>query len=82
MQAQPELDRFTQDALYLDRRRQELLERYPDQWVAIYQQTVVGAAKNPERLVRQLERKGIPSGQTYWEYLSTKDELLIVPTFG
>ncbi len=82
MQALQEVEQFTQDRLYLDRHRAELLERYPDRWVAIYRQKVVGAAKNPERLVRQLDRKGIPSSQTYWEYLSSSDELLIVPTLG
>lgn len=79
MGIQRELERFTSDAEYLDRHRRELLSRYPDRWVAIYDQRVVGASRDLKRLIRQLERKGIPPAQTYREYLTEKEELLILP---
>lgn len=44
----------------------------------MYNQQVVGAAKDTTVLVEQLERKGIPSGQTYWGWLSAEDELWIL----
>jgi hypothetical protein len=78
MPAQHGVERFTRDGLYLDQHRQELLERYPDQWVAVYNQEVVGAAKDPKQLVRQLKRRGIPPGETYWERLSTEEEVWIL----
>ena len=78
MQVQQELARSRADALYLEEHREELIEQYPDRWVAIYNLQVVGAAKDPRRLVKQLERKGIPPGDTYWQYLTDKDELLIL----
>ena len=78
MQVPQELERHRQDALYFQQHRQELLERYPERWVAIYNQQVVGAAKDHKRLVRQLERKGIPAGRVFREYVTDKEELLIL----
>jgi hypothetical protein len=78
MQVQQELERFTRDMRYVDEHRQELLGRYPERWIAVYNQQVVGVAKDPKRLVRQLERKGISSGQVFREYLTEQEDLLIL----
>jgi len=77
---QKELERFRLDADYFDQHRQELLQQHPDRWVAIYNQQLVGAAKDIKRLIRQLERKGIPPAQVYREYLTEKEDLLILPS--
>jgi hypothetical protein len=78
MQVQPELEQFTSDAEYFQRHREELLAQYPERWVAVYRHQVVGAAKDPKRLRRQLERKSIPPGQAYWGYLTEQEDLLIL----
>jgi hypothetical protein len=78
MQVQQELERHRQDAEYFQAHRAELLARYPERWVAIYDQQVVGAAKDHKRLVRQLARKGIPANHAFLEYLTDKEELLIL----
>jgi hypothetical protein len=78
MQTQPRIARYRDDALFLDRHRQELLRLYPDQWVAVYHQEVVASARDPRRLRKQLERKGIPPGETYWEHLVGADDILIL----
>jgi len=78
MQVQQELERFTEDMLYFDQHRQELLRQYPEQWVAIYHQQVVGTDKSLKRLVRQLERKGIPTGRAFVEYNTEQEDLLIL----
>lgn len=75
---QQELEQFRSDAQYLEDHREELLEQYPERWVAIYNQQVVGAAKDAKRLKRQLERKGIPASRVFREYLTKKEELLIL----
>ena len=77
---QKELERYRDDALFFDRHRQELLRQHPDRWVAIYNQQVVGAATDIKRLIRQLDRKGIPPAQVYREYLTEKEDLLILPS--
>jgi hypothetical protein len=78
MQVQQELERYRSDALYLEEHRRELLKQYPDRWLAVYDQHVVGASKDIKRLVAQLQRKGIPASHTVVRYLTDKDELLIL----
>jgi hypothetical protein len=80
MQVQQELERYRRDAEYFQEHRADLLRCHPERWVAIYNQQVVGAARDPKRLRRQLERQGIPPGDSFWEYLTDKEELLIVAT--
>ena len=75
---QEDLERFGRDAEYFDQHRQEFLQQYPEQWVAVYHQQVVGAAKDPKRLIKQLERKGIPPGRVFREYVTDKEDLLIL----
>lgn len=77
-QIQEDLDRFGRDAEYFDQHRQEFLQQYPEHWVAVYHQQVVGAAKDPKRLVKALERKGIPPGLVFREYVTDKEDLLIL----
>jgi hypothetical protein len=78
MRAPAELERFTRDMLYFDEHRPELLRRHPERWIAVYDQRVVGVARDPEALIRQLERQGIPPGQAFRQYLTERDELLIL----
>ncbi|MPZ13002.1 MAG: hypothetical protein GEU73_01015 [Chloroflexi bacterium] len=75
---QQDLERFRRDTEYFDRHRQEFLQQYPEQWVAVYHQQVVGAARDPKRLVKQLERKGIPPGLVFHEYVTDQEDLLIL----
>jgi hypothetical protein len=82
MQVQEELERHRRDAEYFQEHRQELLDRYPDRWVAVYNQQVVGAAKYHKSLLRQLERKGVPRGRAFLDYLTDKEEFLIVTATG
>jgi hypothetical protein len=44
---QQELAQYQRDAHYFDEHRGELLAQYPEHWVAIYHQQVVGVAKDP-----------------------------------
>ena len=76
---QRELERYREDAQYFEEHQEQLLVRYPEKWVAIHNRQVVGAAKDLRRLIAQLQRKGIPPADTYRQYLSTKEDLLILP---
>jgi hypothetical protein len=75
---QQELEQYRSDAQYFNEHREELLAQYPERWVAIYNQQVVGVAKDPKRLKSQLERKGIPASRVYREYLTKNEELFIL----
>ena len=80
MQPQLELERFTQDAVWVDEHQEELLKAYNNRWIAVYNREVVGSARDITRLIRQLERKGVSPAHAYHRYLTDKEELLIVPS--
>ena len=78
-EARANLERFEADACYVEQHWDELLAKYPDHCIAVYDQQVVGADKDPRRVVEALKRKGIPPSHAYRKWLSTSDDLLIVP---
>ena len=47
------------DRQFLDDHRQEFLEKYPDQWVAVHREEVVAVAATHKELVTQLDALGI-----------------------
>lgn len=76
-----ELARFREDAVYVDEHWEELVARYPERWIAVYERKVVADAKSPTQLRSKVLKKGIPPGDTYRKFLSTKEEdLLILPS--
>ncbi len=78
MQPQLELERFTQDAVWVDEHQEELLKAYNNRWIAVYNREVVASARDITRLIRQLQRKGISPAHAYRRYLTDQEELLIV----
>jgi hypothetical protein len=78
MQAQQELDQFSADMAYFDAHRDELLARFPERWVAVYRNRVVGTAKQLPQLMAQLDRKRMPRGSVFVDYVTAKDDLLIL----
>lgn len=79
-EAQAELARFKKDTAYLDAHYEELLEQYPEQWVAIYNQQVVGTGPDFEQLLKNLKAQGFPVGQLLVEHLTRQEEVLILPS--
>jgi hypothetical protein len=75
---QEELQRFKRDTQYYESHREGLLTQYPEQWVAIFNQQVVGAAPDFEQLLAMLEQNGIPVERTLIEHVTRKEELLIL----
>ncbi len=75
---QRDLERFSRDGEYVQRHRAELLSQYPDMWIGVYEQKLVGAATTIGELIRQIEDKGLAPGYVYRQYLATKEEDLIV----
>lgn len=64
---------------WYEARHSELLDQYPNQWVAILDQRVVGVADDGFELIAQLRDKGIPPHLPLRRELSTNPKLLIVP---
>lgn len=66
------LAHYNQDRDFLEGRRKELTEKYPDWWVAVYSLRVVGVNKSFARLLRSLQKNGVPTGQTVIDCMYTK----------
>lgn len=78
MDIQQELERSSKDLEYFAAHRQELLKEHTEQWVAIYNQQVVAAAKDVKRLIKHLEKKGIPPGHVVRQYLTGNEDIWIL----
>lgn len=73
-----ELDCFREDVLYFDAHREELLAKYPHQWVAVYQQQLIAVAGELDELFRQIDANGVPRGRVFVEYVCDDDEDLVI----
>ena len=70
---------FEKDRLFLEAHREEWLEQYPDMYVAVYLEKLVGAAATPDELVAQLKAKGVHPGDSYWQFMDSDPMDLAVP---
>jgi len=73
-----DLRQFRRDNEYYEAHYEGFVKSYPDQWVAIFDQQVVGAGPDPDRLIHDLKEKGVPIGMVVVKYLTTKDEVWIL----
>ena len=66
-----QLRRFHRDVEYYHAHYEELLARYPEMWVSIYNEEVVGAAPDLRDLLRMRMERGVPPGQGLVVYLDS-----------
>lgn len=52
--------------------RTDLLEKYPDRWVAIGLDGVIAVTSTLEELIAQIRDKGIADGEYYHDYMNTE----------
>lgn len=68
------LEHFNGDTEWYRAHRDDLLARYPDQWIAIYGGEVVGAAEDAEELFTRLKEQGVPIAHTFFAHPSGEEE--------
>ena len=78
-QRQADLQRFRCAVDYYAEHRAELLARYPEMWVAIFDRHLVGVAANPRALVATLKERRIPAGQVLVKHLTRENVPLVLP---
>ena len=74
-----EFRRYEQDRLFLEAHRAQWLEQYPDMFVAVYQEKLVGVASTIDELVAQTRAQGVPPGQSYRAFLDSDPAYLASP---
>ena len=67
------------DRLFLETHQSEWLDLYPDMFVAVYQEKLVGVASDSAKLAEYLKDKGVPVSRTYWRFLASEPMDLVVP---
>ena len=72
-------ERRRKDNEFCDTHYKEFLEKYPDQWVGILNQKLMGAADSPAELRELLIEKGVPTNRIVLRQISTKPRILVVP---
>jgi hypothetical protein len=75
---QAELQRFHRDVLYYEAHQDELLEQFAEQWVAVYNEEVVAARPDFEKLLDEVEARGVPVGCVYTHWVTKKPLVLIL----
>ena len=57
---------------FIDRDKSELLSKYADNWVAVYNSKVIAHGEKYRDVVKDLERKGLPMEEVAVKFLSTR----------
>jgi hypothetical protein len=78
-EVQEELERFRRDSDYLQAHYEELLDRYPERWVAVFNERVVGVAPELDELLDGLMAEGLPIGRVYVQFLTREEVDWILP---
>ena len=72
-------ERGMRDVEYFQRRERELIEQYPESWIAILDQEVVGVAPTFEELLAGLRARGMPTERVLIQDFTTSDDILLLP---
>ena len=75
---QVEFDQFQKDIEYSETHREELLNQYPEQWIAVLKRKVVGHASDVYELLDELRERGIPTERVVLRHLTRQEELFIL----
>ena len=75
-----QLARFQRDVDYFESHYEQLLREHPEQWVAIFNQAVVGTDSDFDALLEALDQAGIPIERALIERVTSQEDILILPT--
>lgn len=69
-----------EDTHWFNQHNMELMQQYPEQWIAVHRQKVVGVAPELCDLMAQLKEKGIDQDVIFFEHM-TMDETRIMDVY-
>ena len=67
-----------QEAEYYEAHYEELLEKHPEQWVAILDQKVVGVSSDPTELMQRLKDQGVSLRRMLVKHVTREQETWIL----
>ena len=70
--------RFEEDFQYLQSLWYEFMSKYLNQWVAVYEKSLVAHGKSISELRKKLSLKGIPQNEAVIDYISSERKSLLL----
>ena len=74
-----DLKRFTEDGHFFDTHYKELLEKYPEHWIAIFYKEVVGTDTDFDRLLVDLKSRGFPLSRMFIKQVTSRKVKWFLP---
>jgi len=74
--------RFKRDCEFIEYHHEELLKKYPNEWVAVYDVEVIDTDKDFLALLRRLKQKGAPTNKMVIRFMDTDPKPLILTLQG
>lgn len=68
---------YKESVSFIDENREELLKKYDDSWVVVYNGQVVAHGKNYKDVVRRIQRTGLPIEEVVIRFLSSRKVLTL-----
>lgn len=65
-------ERLNNDIAFLLANLDEWRTKYPNRWVAVYEDELVAVADTSERLLEEIERKGVPVRKAVVDFITEK----------
>jgi len=72
------LRRFEEDVHHLQSIRQELLQKHLNQWVAVYERSLVAHGRSMSELRKQLSAKGIPQNEAVIDFVASERKAMLL----
>jgi hypothetical protein len=66
------LEQFKKDVRFTSSHVEEWTKQYPDKWIAVYEEELVAVAASHLKVLRLVDKKGIPRGHVVTRHLITK----------
>ena len=69
----PEFLQFQKDSKWFRDHYDEVKAQYPDQWIGVFHEKVVGASPDYRTLFKELKAKGYNLGNVYFRHIRIKE---------
>jgi hypothetical protein len=73
-----ELQEFDRSARSLDKQLPDLVDRYPDQWVAVLDGKVRAHGRNFDEVMQKIDQEGLPRKRTLVRFLEKDPRAMIL----
>ena len=73
-----EMDEYHEIVARMRKERPSLVERHPDKWVAMGQEGVLAVGDSIDKVLREVESRGLNGSDVVIEFLDTDPSLLIL----